>query len=84
MHIAAARRRLGHLAGLEAGTRAAEQRILDAARERLETVEAELAQARRHALLRDAAATRTLELTEERGRLLEVIRRAEATLADPA
>lgn len=79
-HIAAARRRLGHLAGLEAGTAKAEQAILQHARERLDTVEAELEQVRRHAAVKDRAATRYLELTEERGRLLEVIQRANDAL----
>lgn len=82
MHIAAARRRLAHLSGLEAGTEAAEQKIRDAAHARLEVVDAELAQARRGAMLHDRPAARYIELTEERGRLLETINRANAALGD--
>jgi len=78
--MAAARRRLGHLAGLEAATATAERKILEAAEKRLAQVEEDLAKARRRALLHDGAATATIELTSERARLREVIRRAHEAL----
>lgn len=82
-HIEAARRRVAHLHALDHATQAAEQRIRDAALKRLEAVEADLAKLRPRALLHDDAAARLAELTAERGRLLEVIRRADAQL-EPA
>ena len=83
MHIAAARRRLAHLAGLEAGTEAAERKILESAEARLVTVEDDLAKARRRALLADGPADRYLALTQERARLLDVIKRSRSALAEP-
>lgn len=83
-HIEAARRRVAHLHALDHATTAAERRILDAAEKRLAVVEAEITQARRRALVHDGAADRYMELTEERGRLLEVIRRAGEHIGQPA
>jgi hypothetical protein len=82
-HIAAARQRIAHLAGLEAGTQAAERRIAEAAQKRLEAVDADLAKLRGPAQLDDTARDRFLALTEERGRLHDVMGRAQSALAAP-
>lgn len=79
-HIAAARQRVAHLAGLEAGTQAAERRIATAAQTRLEKVEADLAKLRGPAQLDDTARDRFLALHAERGRLHDVMGRAQAAL----
>lgn len=72
-HIDAARRRLAHLAMLERRTAEADARIRQAAEQRLAQVEADLAKARRRALLHDGAADALLNLTTERARLLHIL-----------
>lgn len=80
-HIAAARRRLGHLAGLEAETAAVERKILQAAEDRLAAVQADLERLRPRATMPGSeAAARYEELTLERGHLSLVIAQARQEL----
>lgn len=79
-HIGAARRRLGHLAGLAAKTRATEERILEVAEHRLAAVDADLAKLRPRVNLDEAAADSYQALTTERGHLTMVLSRARAVL----
>lgn len=71
-HIAAARRRLAHLSGLRARTAAAEARILDAARARLDAVDADLVRLRPRVNTDPHAAERYQALVLERGQLHRV------------
>jgi len=80
-HIAGARRRLVHLAALEAKTAETERAILTAAEHRQDQVLAELDQLRPRALADGRAGDRYLELTEERGKLAQVIAKARQALA---
>jgi len=77
-HIAAAKARLAHTAGLAAKTHATEQRILEAAESRLEEVRADLDKLRHRVHLDPRAADRYRELTLESGQLATVIARARA------
>ncbi|RVT91433.1 hypothetical protein EOD42_22520 [Rhodovarius crocodyli] len=79
-HMAAARRRLGHLAALDSSTDEAERKIRDAAMKRLAVVDEDLAKARPRAILHDGAGDAYLALTSERARLLNVIDRANTLL----
>lgn len=79
-HIAGARRRLTHLAGLADRTAAAERRILDAANDRRSAVDVDLGKLRPQVDLDDSAADRYQSLTLERGRLDTVIARARQVL----
>jgi hypothetical protein len=80
-HIEAARQRLGHLAGVASRTRAAEQRILEAGRDRIAAVNADLEKLGRRALLDDGAADQYQALVAERGQLAIVVANAERALA---
>lgn len=79
-HIAAARQRLIHLAGLAAKTEASERRILSAAEHRREEVRGELERLRPRAVADRAAGDRYQELTAELGQLEAVIARAHQAL----
>lgn len=72
-HIAAAKTRLGHLAGLAARTSAAERSILAAAEQRLTAVTKEMASVADRVLTDSDAADRYVTLIQERGRLKLVI-----------
>jgi hypothetical protein len=80
-HIDAAKRRLAHLGGLAAKTEAAEQRILEAAQERVEAVEADMQKLKGRALVDEAAADQYRALTFEHGQLGLVIAHARQALA---
>jgi hypothetical protein len=75
-HIEAARRRLGHLAGLEARTAETERTILAAAESRLEAVDRDLRRLQPRAILDDDAGDQYQALTEERGQLMGIIAQA--------
>jgi hypothetical protein len=79
-HVEAARTRLVHLAGLSARTHAAEQRILDAAEHRLESVDRDIATLRPRVNLSDEAAQQYQDLHMERGQLVIVIAKARQVL----
>jgi hypothetical protein len=79
-HIIAARRRLGHLAGLASRTDSAERAILKAAESRLAAVRAELAKTADRVLTDQSAADRYITLTTERGQLELVISKARQAL----
>lgn len=80
-HINKARTQLGELAGLAHKTEAAERRILAAASQRLEAVQAEIERARPGVEAGpDSAQDRYLELVAERGQLEQVIARAREAL----
>lgn len=76
-HIQAAKRRLCHLSGLSGRVDEAERRILEAANDRLGTVQAELEQLRPRVNLDPAAAEQYQAHTLEVGQLRQVIARAE-------
>lgn len=81
-HIDRARTHLGELAALAQKTEAAERRILAAAEQRLEAVQAEIEKARPGVeAADDAAQDRYLELVTERGKLHTVIAKARQALA---
>jgi hypothetical protein len=75
-HIAAAKLRLGHLAGLTAKTDAAERSILESAEARLAGVDADLAKLRPRVNLDQGAADSYMAAATERGQLALVIERA--------
>ncbi len=79
-HVAGAKARLAHLAGLAEKTDATEHKILAAAMERLELVDCDLSKLRPRVNLDDAAAERYQELTLERGQLALVIAKARSAL----
>lgn len=79
-HIAAARTRLTHLAGLAGKTANAERSILTAAEQRMKAVERELASVADRVLTDMKAAERYMTLTEEVGRLKLVIASAREAL----
>ena len=79
-HIGAARKRLGHLAGLAHRTEAAERAILAAATEMLEKVEADLQKLRARVHTDPDAAEQYQALTAERGQLQTIIAQARKTL----
>lgn len=72
-HIAAAKTRLGHLAGLAGKTSAAERSILAAAEQRMTAVAKEMASVADRVLTDPDAAERYVTLVQERGRLQLVI-----------
>lgn len=80
-HIDAAKQRLAHLGGLSERTEAAERKILDAAEDRLTTIDADLAKLRPRVNLDDAAGDQYQALTLERGQCVLVIERAKQVLA---
>ena len=75
-HIEAAKRRLGHLAGVAAKTLEAECRILAVAEDRLRQVEADLQKLRPRVYLDQDAADDYQRLVLERGQLALVIAQA--------
>lgn len=75
-HIEAARRRLGHLAGLAEQTAQTEQAILDAAQSRLDAVNLDLDRLQPRAILDQEAGEQYQALTQERGQLLGIIAQA--------
>lgn len=79
-HLAAARSRLLHLAGLAAKTEATERQILAAAEARLAAVRADLDKLRPRALTDAAAGDRYRELTLEAGQIETVIAQAREAL----
>jgi hypothetical protein len=80
-HIAAARTRLGHLAGLSARTDAAERAILKAAQARLAAIQADLDKLRGRAVADPALGDRYTALVLERGQVELVIAHARQALA---
>jgi hypothetical protein len=79
-HIDAARRRLGHLAGLAAKTEAAEKQILASAQSRLEAVDRDLNRLRPRAVVDDDAGEQFETLTRERGQLQNIIAQSNMVL----
>ena len=77
-HIAAAKRRLAHLAGLRARTDEADRRIRAAAEERHAAVLADIGRLRGRAGFDPAAADAYQRLTIERGQLEQVIAQSPA------
>ncbi len=81
-HIEKARASIGDLGALADKTEAAERRILSAAKERLDAVQADIESLRPGLeAAADSQQDRYLELIEERGKLNTVIARAEKALA---
>lgn len=79
-HIAAAKTRLAHLAGLSGKTVAAERSILSAAEQRQHVVERELSSLADRVLTDHEAADRYTTLIQERGQLRMVIASAREAL----
>ncbi len=80
----ALRKRLGDLSGLEAQTEAVERKILEASRDRLDVVQADLDRLRPRVALDDGAAGAYEKLIIERGRLNTVVANALAVLGSSA
>lgn len=81
-HVAAAQRRLTHLAGLAEKTAATERNILSAAEDRLGSVNSDLAKLAPRVNLDPDAAESYQDRALERGRLSLVIARARQVLAE--
>jgi len=83
-HIDAARKRTAHAGALLHASDQAERRILDAAHERLDRVQADLAAWRSRVMLDPATAAKHDAALVEQGQLNQVIARAHAALGTEA
>jgi hypothetical protein len=81
-HIAAARTRLTHLAGLAARTDAAELKILEAAEDRRAAISADIEKLRPRVNLDDEAGDKYMALITERGQLDTVAGRSRQVLGE--
>lgn len=79
-HLAAAGRRLGHLAGLAERSEQAERNILTAAERRLADIHADVAKLRPRALTDSSAGELYTNLIAEKGQVELVIARAKRAL----
>ena len=81
-HVTAARRRLGHLAGLTRRAVDSEARIRDAAEKQRDAADADLNRLRPRVHLDDGAADEYQRLTLERGKLDTIAARSRQILGD--